>query len=102
MKPNFKPTDVVKTITELTQKGLKVVDQATLGTNWNDVVAPLDEFEFELGQYTSVNSHLNSVLFSEEFNAEYEKPLPLITNFILKLAPIKPYIKLIKILKRLI
>ncbi|MBT4553623.1 MAG: M3 family metallopeptidase, partial [Candidatus Thioglobus sp.] len=37
--------------------------------------------EFELGHYTSVNSHLNAVMFNEEFNAEYEKTLPLITNF---------------------
>ena len=100
MKPDFKPTDIVKTITTLTQKGLKVVDQATLGTNWNDVVAPLDEFEFELGQHTSVNSHLNSVLFSEEFNAEYEKTLPLITNFYSEISTNKALYQAYKNLKK--
>ncbi|HBA25278.1 MAG TPA: oligopeptidase A, partial [Gammaproteobacteria bacterium] len=54
---------------------------ASQGNDWESVVTPLDQTEFELGQHTSVNSHLNSVMFNEEFNAEYEKTLPLITNF---------------------
>jgi len=81
MKPNFQPKDIEKTIVELTKKGLDVANLAAKGDDWNSVVAPLDQMEFELGQHTSVNSHLNSVMFSEEFNAEYEKTLPLITNF---------------------
>ena len=81
MKPNFQPKDIEKTIVELTKKGLEIANLAAKGDDWNSVVAPLDQMEFELGQHTSVNSHLNSVMFSEEFNAEYEKTLPLITNF---------------------
>ena len=81
MKPNFQPKDIEKTIVELTKKGLEIANLAAKGDDWNSVVAPLDQMEFELGQHTGVNSHLNSVMFSEEFNAEYEKTLPLITNF---------------------
>ncbi len=79
--PNFQPKNIVKTIQTLTEKGLKVVDRATQGKTWAEVVEPIDAFEFELGQHTSVNSHLNAVMFSEEFNAEYEQTLSLITNF---------------------
>ncbi|WXT99371.1 MAG: Oligopeptidase A [Catillopecten margaritatus gill symbiont] len=81
LTPNFKPTDIVKTIQSLTEKGLKVVNEAAQGKTWAEVVEPMDRFEFEFGLYDNVNSHLNEVAFSEEFNAEYEKTLPLITNF---------------------
>jgi len=81
MQPNFEPKNIIKTIESLTQKGLKIVDQASQGSDWDEVVTPLDELELELGRHTSVNSHLNSVMFNEEFNVEYEKTLPLITNF---------------------
>jgi len=81
MQPNFEPKNIVKTIESLTQQGLKIVGQASQGSDWDNVVGILDKFEFELGQHTSVNSHLNSVMFNEAFNAEYEKTLPLITNF---------------------
>ena len=81
MKPNFQPKDIEKTIIELTKEGLEIADLAAKGDDWDSVVAPLDQMEFKLGQHTSVNSHLNSVMFNEEFNAEYEKTLPLITNF---------------------
>ncbi|RUM77024.1 MAG: M3 family peptidase, partial [Candidatus Thioglobus sp.] len=77
----FQPKDIEKTIIELTKKGLEIANLAAKGDDWDSVVAPLDQMEFELGQHTSVNSHLNSVMFNEEFNAEYEKTLPLITNF---------------------
>ncbi len=81
LAPNFQPKNIVKTIESLTEQGLKIVDESAKGNDWDSVVGALDKFEFELGQHTSVNSHLNSVMFSEEFNAEYEKTLPLITNF---------------------
>ena len=81
MKPNFQPKDIEKTIKNLTKEGLKIANLASQGHDWESVVTPLDQMEFELGQHTSVNSHLNSVMFNEEFNAEYEKTLPLITNF---------------------
>jgi oligopeptidase A len=81
MKPNFQPKDIEKTIKNLTEEGLEIANLASQGNDWESVVTPLDQMEFELGQHTSVNSHLNSVMFNEEFNAEYEKTLPLITNF---------------------
>ena len=81
MKPNFQPKDIEKTIKDLTEEGLKIANLASQGHDWESVVTPLDKMEFELGQHTSVNSHLNSVMFNEEFNVEYEKTLPLITNF---------------------
>ena len=81
MKPNFQPKDIEKTIKNLTKEGLKIANLASQGHDWESVVTPLDKMEFELGQHTSVNSHLNSVMFNEEFNVEYEKTLPLITNF---------------------
>ncbi|MDC9714465.1 MAG: M3 family metallopeptidase [Gammaproteobacteria bacterium] len=79
--PNFEPKDIVATIQVLIKKGLKIVDTAAKGKTWAEVVEPLDEFEFELGHHINVNSHLNAVMFGEAFNTEYEKTLPLITNF---------------------
>ncbi|SMN13109.1 Oligopeptidase A [Bathymodiolus heckerae thiotrophic gill symbiont] len=81
LTPDFYPKDIVASIQVLIKKGLKIVDKAAKGKTWAEVVEPLDEFEFELGHCTNVNSHLNAVMFSEEFNTEYEKTLPLITNF---------------------
>ncbi|MDC3316232.1 M3 family metallopeptidase, partial [Candidatus Thioglobus sp.] len=45
------------------------------------VVGVLDEAEHLIGKEMSVNSHLNSVMFTDEFNKQYEKTLPLISNF---------------------
>lgn len=81
MSPDFHPKNIVKTIENLTQKGLKVINQAAQGNDWDTIIKPLDKMMFELGQHTSVNAHLNAVMFSEDFNAKYEKTLPIITNF---------------------
>ena len=79
--PNFNVVEMEKTIADLTEKGLKQAEIASSGNDWQSVVEPLDQIEHELGQKMSVNSHLNSVKFSEEFNAEYEKTLPLISKY---------------------
>ena len=79
--PNFNAVEMEKTIADLTEKGLKQAEVASSGNDWQSVVEPLDQIEHELGQNMSVNSHLNSVRFSEEFNAEYEKTLPLISKY---------------------
>jgi oligopeptidase A len=79
--PNFKPTKLKKSVNKITSKGLLLADSASHGNDWASVIEPLDKIEHELGQHTSVNSHLNSVMFSEEFNAEYETTLPLISNY---------------------
>lgn len=81
MKPNFQPQNIVKTIERLTINGLKIVKKASFGTNWESVVMPIDQMKFELEKHTSVNSHLNAVMFSDEFNQKYEETLPIITNF---------------------
>lgn len=81
LTPNFKPENIVKTIDSLTKKGLEIVTQAEQGDDWNSVITITDDFECELGRVTSVNSHLNATMFDDDFNAEYEKTLPIITNF---------------------
>ncbi len=81
MTPNFQPKDIVKTIQKLTEKGLEVASRASQGMDWQSVVGRLDKVEFELGQHTSVHAHLNAVMFTEDFNIEYEKTLSLISNF---------------------
>ncbi|MBT4747429.1 MAG: M3 family metallopeptidase [Candidatus Thioglobus sp.] len=79
--PNFKPENIVQSIENMTKKGFKVVSSAEKGGNWDEVIAATDNFECELGRLTSVNSHLNAVMFSDEFNTQYEQTLPIITNF---------------------
>lgn len=79
--PNFKPENIVQSIENMTKKGFKVVSSAEKGGNWDEVIAATDNFECELGRLTSVNSHLNAVMFSDEFNSQYEQTLPIITNF---------------------
>ncbi|MCH9749996.1 MAG: M3 family metallopeptidase [Proteobacteria bacterium] len=81
LTPNFKPEHIVGTIEQLTQQGLEVIAQAEQGEDWDSVITITDDFECELGRVTSVNSHLNAVMFDDDFNAEYEKTLPIITNF---------------------
>ncbi|MDG1166934.1 MAG: M3 family metallopeptidase, partial [Candidatus Thioglobus sp.] len=54
---------------------------ASNGVDWDSVVGVLDEAEHLIGKEMSVNSHLNSVRFTDEFNTQYEKTLPLISNF---------------------
>ncbi|MCH9711171.1 MAG: M3 family metallopeptidase [Proteobacteria bacterium] len=81
LTPNFKPEHIVETIEQLAQQGLEVIAQAEQGEDWDSVITITDDFECELGRVTSVNSHLNAVMFDDDFNAEYEKTLPIITNF---------------------
>ena len=78
---NFQPQDIVQTIDNLTQEGLKVVASAEKGSDWNSVIGSIDDFECRLGRVTSVNSHLNAVMFNDEFNEQYEQTLPIVTNF---------------------
>ncbi len=100
MKPNFQPKNIVKTIKKLTQDGLKVVKKASLGNSWDSVVAATDQVEFELGKFISVNSHLNAVMFSDEFNQQYEKTLPIITNFYSDISTNKALYQAYKTLKK--
>ncbi|MDC9726810.1 MAG: M3 family metallopeptidase [Candidatus Thioglobus sp.] len=79
--PNFQPENIVETVEKLTQQGLEVIAQAEQGNDWDSVISATDDFECELGRLTSVNSHLNAVMFNDEFNEQYEQTLPIITNF---------------------
>ncbi len=81
LSPDFNPQNIEQSIAELTEKALFQANIASEGTDWSGVVEPLDQIEHELGQKMSVNSHLNSVIFSNKFNTEYEKTLPLISNY---------------------
>ena len=44
----------------------------------------------------SVNSHLNAVIFSEAFNEQYEKTLPIISNYYSEIGANKPLYMAIK------
>ncbi|MDC0429850.1 M3 family metallopeptidase [Candidatus Thioglobus sp.] len=81
LTPNFQPKNIVHSIEELTKEGLEIVALAEKGNDWNGVITATDDFECELGRLTSVNSHLNAVMFTDEFNEQYEQTLPIITNF---------------------
>ena len=54
---------------------------ASQGQDWESVIDVLDEAEHDIGKEMSVNSHLNSVMFTDDFNKQYEKTLPLISNY---------------------
>ena len=60
------------------------------GNDWESVIGLLDESEHLIGREMSVNSHLNAVMFSESFNKEYEKTLPVIANYYSEIGANKP------------
>ncbi len=79
--PNFKPKDIVLNISQVVKDGIKQSVLASKGNDWESVVGVLDNNEHLIGKEMSVNSHLNAVMFSEEFNKDYEKTLPIISNY---------------------
>ena len=79
--PNFAPKNIVDEVKNLTLSGLKAVDIAINGKTWHEVFAPLDEADLLLGRALNIHSHLNSVMFDEEFNTQYEKTLPITTDY---------------------
>jgi len=81
LKPNFEPDNIVKNISKAINIGMTHSALASNGIDWDSVVGVLDEAEHLIGKEMSVNSHLNSVRFTDEFNTQYEKTLPLISNF---------------------
>ncbi|MDC0492010.1 M3 family metallopeptidase [Candidatus Pseudothioglobus singularis] len=81
LKPNFEPDNIVKNISKALNIGMTHSALASNGVDWDSVVGVLDEAEHLIGKEMSVNSHLNSVRFTDEFNTQYEKTLPLISNF---------------------
>ena len=81
LKPNFEPDNIVENISKAINIGMTHSALASNGADWDSVVGVLDEAEHLIGKEMSVNSHLNSVRFTDEFNTQYEKTLPLISNF---------------------
>ena len=81
LTPNFEPDNIVENISKAINIGVTHSALASKGADWESVVGVLDEAEHLIGKEMSVNSHLNSVSFTDEFNAQYEKTLPLISNF---------------------
>ena len=81
LSPNFEPDDIVRSISEAITLGQANSVKASQGSDWENVIGILDEAEHIIGKEMSVNSHLNSVMFSDDFNEQYEKTLPLISNY---------------------
>ena len=81
LTPNFDPKNIVNSIRKAIDIGTTQSTLASQGVDWESVVGVLDEAEHLIGKEMSVNSHLNSVMFTDEFNKQYEKTLPLISNF---------------------
>jgi len=98
--PNFIPKNIIRNITQLTENGLKHSELASKGEDWHNVVDLLDESEHLIGREMSVNSHLNAVMFSESFNEEYEKTLPIISNYYSEIGANKSLYNAFKRLKK--
>jgi len=81
LSPNFEPKNIVKSINKAINLGQAQSSLASQGGDWESVIDVLDEAEHHIGREMSVNSHLNSVMFSDDFNKQYEKTLPLISNY---------------------
>ena len=81
LSPNFKPKDIFESTSKAIDFGTIQSTLASKGEDWESVVGVLDEAEHRIGKEMSVNSHLNSVMFSDDFNKQYEKTLPIISNF---------------------
>ena len=79
--PNFNQENIVKSISDAISLGESKSNLACKGEDWESVIGILDEAEHHIGKEMSVNSHLNSVMFSDDFNKQYEKTLPLISNY---------------------
>ncbi|ALE01840.1 M3 family metallopeptidase [Candidatus Pseudothioglobus singularis] len=81
LTPNFEPDNIFENISKVINIGMTYSALASNGVDWESVVGVLDEAEHLIGKEMSVNSHENSVRFTDEFNTQYEKTLPLISNF---------------------
>jgi len=99
LSPDFSKKDVNKNIDLLIKEGHEVVRKASDGDSWDSVISVLDKFEFKFERECSVNSHLNSVMFDEKSNQEYEKTLPKISKFYSNISTNK---KLFKAYKRVL
>jgi oligopeptidase A len=78
---DFNSQNLVQNIQQIINGAAYKIKLASSGSTWDEVFNPLDEVMDVLGKQSAINSHLNAVNFSDEFNAEYEKTLPLLSNF---------------------
>ncbi len=101
LTPNFSTKNIVQDIQELTSLGLKGAELASKGVDWDSVVKPLDLISHEIGKSTSINSHINSVMYSDEFNKEYEKTLPIISKYYSEMTSNKALYKAYKRVEKL-
>ena len=78
LSPNFKPKNIVNSISKAINLGQVQSSLASQGKDWESVVDVLDQAEHHIGKEMSVNSHLNSVMFSDDFNncLLYTSPSP--------------------------
>jgi oligopeptidase A len=81
MSIDFNIVNLTQRIETILQHAKTLAKQAESGNTWQEIFTPLDEIDYLLGKETALQSHLNSVAFSEEFNAEYEQTLPLLSDF---------------------
>ncbi len=81
IRPNFHTVQIQSTIETLLKASAELVERAAQGRDWAGVIGVMDAMEATLTHQTSVNSHLNAVMFDADFSAEYEKTLPLIADF---------------------
>jgi oligopeptidase A len=81
MAIDFQIKDLETRVKSILDDSKKLIQQAENGKTWEEIFTPLDTMDEILGRETALQSHLNSVCFSDEFNAEYEKTLPLLSNF---------------------
>jgi oligopeptidase A len=81
MSIDFQIKDLETRVKSILDNSKKLIQQAENGKTWEEIFTPLDTMDEVLGRETALQSHLNSVCFSDEFNAEYEKTLPLLSNF---------------------
>jgi oligopeptidase A len=81
MTIKFQIKNLEKRVIDILDESIILIKKAENGHNWHEIFTPLDKIYDKLGKETALQSHLNSVVFSEEFNLEYEKTLPLLSDF---------------------
>lgn len=85
MKLDFTNTNLLSNITTIINDSQALVTKAENGKSWEEVNAPLDDIGFNIGTIFGIASHLNSVQYNDKDSGEYEKTLPMISDFYDKL-----------------
>jgi oligopeptidase A len=72
---------VVKKVESILVEGAKKVEMAEQGKTWEEVNTPLDWIGKEITKIYGVASHLNSVCYNEKESDEFEKTIPMVSDF---------------------